>query len=364
MRLLSLAISDVQEYVKRGGIYFWGAGKILEAFVPKLAGHADLTCVKGIVDKKLEGSRIVCSRKVPIISMERFLSECTSDDILIITTKYYEEILDTLKETDADDKVRATVYHFLFTDQLDKERNLKKIPSSFRTTGKQMIPKKIHYCWFGKNPIPKQYLEWMQSWKKYCPEYEIIEWNESNYDIEKTRYMKQAYEARKWGFVPDYARLDIIYNHGGIYLDTDVELIKSIDEFLYNEAFCGFETKEYVNFGLGFGAAPHDRVIGQLLQDYEGKSFVNADGSLDLTPSPRIQTEALEKLGLIRNGEYQVVDGIAVLPEVVLCPLSTHTFRVAKDLSNSYMIHHFAASWSPLFAKMMKSQLDFYAKYS
>ena len=105
-----------------------------------------------------------------------------------------------------------------------------------------MIPKKIHYCWVGGNSKPPLVKKCIQSWKKYCPDYEIIEWNESNYDISKNIYMKQAYEAKKWAFVTDYMRLDIIYEHGGIYLDTDVELIKNIDDLLSNEAFAGIES--------------------------------------------------------------------------------------------------------------------------
>ena len=93
-----------------------------------------------------------------------------------------------------------------------------------------MIPKKIHYCWFGGNPMPEKDKKCIESWKRYCPDYEIIRWDESNYDVSKNRYMKEAYEEKKWGFVPDYARLDIIYNEGGIYLDTDVELVKNLDD--------------------------------------------------------------------------------------------------------------------------------------
>ena len=102
-----------------------------------------------------------------------------------------------------------------------------------------MIPKKIHYCWFGGNPLPELAIRCIESWKKYCPDYEIIRWDESNYDVTKNKYMYQAYENKRWGFVPDYARLDIIYNYGGIYLDTDVELLNSLDDLLDQKCFLG-----------------------------------------------------------------------------------------------------------------------------
>ena len=128
-----------------------------------------------------------------------------------------------------------------------------------------MIPKIIHYCWFGGNEIPENDKKCIESWKKYCPDYKIIRWDESNYDYKKNSYMREAYEAKKWGFVPDYARLDIIYNYGGIYLDTDVELLKSLDEILDCEGFFGFESENLVNLGLGFGAVKGNEIIRDMM---------------------------------------------------------------------------------------------------
>ena len=128
-----------------------------------------------------------------------------------------------------------------------------------------MIPKIIHYCWFGNGPIPEKDKKCINSWKKYCSDYKIIQWNEKNYDITKNKYMNQAYQQKKWGFVPDYARLDIIYTYGGIYLDTDVEIIKSFDSLLSNRGFAGFERPDYVNLGLGFGAEAENIIIKKML---------------------------------------------------------------------------------------------------
>ena len=153
-----------------------------------------------------------------------------------------------------------------------------------------MIPKIIHYCWVGRSPKPESVLYCIESWRKYCPDYTIIEWNEDNYDFTKNKYMKQAYEKRKWGFVPDYARLDIVYNYGGIYLDTDVEIISNIDHLLDNVAFMGFENtgdgKYFVNCGQGFGAVPNNEVIGLMRDNYDDLEFIKKDGTLNMLPSP------------------------------------------------------------------------------
>ena len=124
-----------------------------------------------------------------------------------------------------------------------------------------MIPKVIHYCWFGGNELPELAMKCIDSWKKFCPDYEIKQWNEKNYDLDSSRYIKEAYKNKKWAFVSDYARLDIIYNNGGIYLDTDVELIGKLDEFLDEKCFLAAEREEYVNTGLGFGAEKGNVVI-------------------------------------------------------------------------------------------------------
>ena len=184
----------------------------------------------------------------------------------------------------------------------------------------------------------------MASWKKYCPDYEIIEWNESNYDVSKNKYMYEAYKAKKWGFVPDYARLDVIYEHGGIYLDTDVELIDTLDDLLYQKGFAGFESRNYVNFGSGFGAEKHNELIKDLRDFYDTRTFRKDDNSLDLTASPRLQTEKLLKKGLKQNGEYQVIDGFTIFPEKVLCGMSEVTRRI-KTCNYTRAIHHYDGSW-------------------
>lgn len=207
-----------------------------------------------------------------------------------------------------------------------------------------MIPKVIHYCWFGGNPLTELAQKCIASWKKFCPDYEIIEWNESNYDVHKNQYMHQAYECRKWSFVSDYARLDIIYEHGGIYFDTDVELIKPIDDLLLLDAYAGREHhSEYVNVGLGFGACKGHAVIGAMRDRYNDLLFLK-DGEMDLTPCPKIHTQALYPLGYKASKEVTDVCGMRVFPPEYFCPIDYSTNKM-EITENTYSIHHYAASW-------------------
>lgn len=218
-----------------------------------------------------------------------------------------------------------------------------------------MIPKKIHYCWFGGNPLPEKDKKCIESWKKMCPDYEIIRWDESNYDITKNQYMKEAYEKKKWGFVPDFARLDIIYENGGIYLDTDVELLKNFDNLLDNEAFMGFEDGKFVNPGLCIGAVPKHETIKMICDAiYTDRHFIKADGTLDLTPSPQMNTEKLVALGMKQDNSKQIVDGITILPKDYFCPRDYVTGKM-NITDNTYGIHWFNASWqSPHRKRMLK----------
>ena len=209
------------------------------------------------------------------------------------------------------------------------------------------IPKIIHYCWIGTKEKPESVQYCIESWRKFCPDYEIIEWNERNYDFTKNEYMKEAYEAKKWGFATDYARLDIIYNYGGIYLDTDVEIIKSFDDLLDEEAFIGFEDggeNLFINSGQGFGAIPYNNIIGKMKDFYEEIHFCNDDGSLNMTPSPKYTTEVLCQNGLKKENKTQKLDNIIIYNKEVLCPKNFNTGNI-KITQNTHSIHHFTASW-------------------
>lgn len=207
------------------------------------------------------------------------------------------------------------------------------------------IPKIIHYCWFGNGNIPKIAEKCIDSWKKYCPDYKIICWNETNFDLSQNRYASEAYKAGKWAFVSDYVRLKVIYEYGGIYLDTDVELIKPLDSLLQGSGYMGFDEKGIVATGLGFGAEAKNEIIGAMLKDYDKIPFILPDGSYDLTPCPDRNTLSLERLGMDIKNTCQTFMGMRFLPQEYLCPMDYYTGK-KKITNNTYSIHHYCATWT------------------
>lgn len=207
-----------------------------------------------------------------------------------------------------------------------------------------MIPKKIHYCWFGGNPLPELAVKCIESWKKHCPDYEIIEWNESNFDVDAALFTKIAYKEKKYAFVTDYARLFIILNSGGIYLDTDVELIKNLDDLLDQEAYVGTENfGALINPGSGFGAVKGSKIIAEFLNVYHNKSFENADGVLNMTPITCLLTPVLKEKGWKEDNSKQTIGGITVYPTEYFCPKDYD--NILKVTDKTYSIHHFSGSW-------------------
>ncbi|MDE6621813.1 MAG: hypothetical protein K2K74_15265 [Lachnospiraceae bacterium] len=209
---------------------------------------------------------------------------------------------------------------------------------------KPLIPKKIHYIWLGKKTIPDNLQKCIDSWKRYCPDYDIIQWDESNYDVTKNDYMKQAYEAGAYGFVPDYARLDILYQYGGIYMDTDVEVIKSLDGMLYQQAFCGVEKWQTINFGGCSGAVKGHKAIRKMLDDRENVSFLCEDGSQNRTTCGFYDTSTALRNGYVMNGKTQNIMGMNIYAFDYFHPydyMSGQTFQTR----NTYTIHQFNGGW-------------------
>ncbi|MBE6985052.1 MAG: glycosyl transferase [Ruminococcaceae bacterium] len=216
-----------------------------------------------------------------------------------------------------------------------------------------MIPKKIHYCWFGGKPKPKLAEKCIASWKKYCPDYEIIEWNEDNFDINMNAYTRMCYQEKKYAFLSDYARLVVVEEHGGVYFDTDVQTLKNIDALLTHNAFYCFETIEYVNTGSGFGSVAHGQSVKAMLTEYEDL----LDGKNGVLPCPRLNTSALVKLGLKQDGTLQTIADATILPSEFMNPFDP-TIGKMKKTENTISVHWYSAAWiSPwrrLRAKMMR----------
>lgn len=205
-----------------------------------------------------------------------------------------------------------------------------------------MISKIIHYCWFGKQPLPEKLRKCVDSWGKYLPDYEFVEWNEERFNVESTAWTKQAYSLGKYAFVSDYVRLKALYEYGGIYLDTDVEVVKRFDSFLAHEAFGGFETQNTITTGV-IGASKGNPIIKQFLDSYEHTSFILPDGTLNNNSNVLRFTSILQEYGLTLNNKRQNVGGFEIYPKTYFCPLDVWHY---KDITeNTYAIHYFEGSW-------------------
>lgn len=207
-----------------------------------------------------------------------------------------------------------------------------------------MIPKIIHYCWFGRNPKPKQVQKCIESWKKYCPEYKLIEWTEDNFDLEHApRYVQDAYREKKWAFIADYARLAALSEMGGIYFDTDVELIDSMDQFLNCDGFTGTEDGCHVSAGV-MGCVKGNPVINQFKETYNDISFYKPDGSLNMTTIVVMMTDFFENKGYVHEDVTQVIDGFTIYASPYFYPLSV-VDGVMRKTKATVAIHWFAGSW-------------------
>lgn len=217
-----------------------------------------------------------------------------------------------------------------------------------------MIPKKIHYIWLGGKPLTDLGQKCLESWKKYCPDYEIIRWDESNFDINQNIYCREAYENKKYAFASDYIRLWVLYNHGGIYMDTDVEILRNPDMFLAEKAFSGFENAEMIPTGI-MACEKDNPLFKEFLEYYDGRRFVKEEGGFDSTTNVKIITDICLGYGLIQNNQKQTVKDMTFYPNDFFCPKDYAT-RELYLTKNSVAIHHFDGSW-------LKAETRLYLKY-
>lgn len=205
------------------------------------------------------------------------------------------------------------------------------------------IPKIIHYCWFGRGEKTDKVIKCIKSWKEKLTDYQIIEWNEDNFDVESTRYTKQAYEFKKYAFVSDYVRLYALVNYGGIYLDTDVEVIKCMDNLLENKGFLGFEKENYIGTGI-IGAVKGNEILREFLEKYHNRDFILQNGTLDMTTNVVELTKLLDAYDLKKNNRLQNLCHITIYPIDYFCAFDDIT-GVKSITDNTYCIHYYSKTW-------------------
>lgn len=332
-----------REAVANKNIVIWGAGKLASYYMRTLCENLNILF---LIDKNesLCGKDLIINGVSYTIKCENdFLQELKENPeldkkiaIFISPTSYAGEIIKHINAIPLLNNIDCYA-GILVRDFYEKEE--------FQFSGDiEKIPRKIHYCWFGGKQIPDHLKRYMETWNKFCPDYEIIRWDETNYDVTKNNYMKEAYECKKWGFVPDYARLDIIYNEGGIYLDTDVELLAPLDRLLTDEMFCGFQFNFQINLGCGFGAVKNHFLIKQLRDFYDELSFYLENGDMNLKTCYEYQHPVFQNYGFSLENKFQKKDGIVIYPSEVLAP---DNGIVSCNYSESTVaIHRLEYSWA------------------
>jgi len=292
-------------------------------------------------DKYRQNMGVKVGDEVIKVKSGGYLSEINgATTVLILAISRCSELLEELEKLES---LKMCSCYIMPMMCIANFKNETLLPNE-RTSVKQLIPKKIHYMWLGKTELPKQLEKCIESWKRYCPEYDIICWNENNYDIYKNDYMREAYEMKAYGFVPDYARLDILYTHGGIYLDTDVELLKPLDDILFQDAFCGVEKWQTLNFGGCSGSKPHSEALKAFLDARENEHYILKSGCINRNTCGYVDTMTAMKLGYSVTGQKQKILDMTIYPSDYFHPYDYMSGRV-ETTKNTFSIHHFNGGW-------------------
>lgn len=347
LHLLNYLPSQLAQYIKDKNkkIYIYGAGMIGKIVIPDYVISNKLQDKVEVyidADKRKQGDVVsVGGKKIRICSFKE-VKEWNENVLLIITNSNYSEIVSQFDVLECMHNIDTVIYPII--EAISVEYKSKIVENELVNYCTEKIPKVIHYCWFSGNPIPDYLKKCMESWNEICPDYEIKRWDESNYDVGKNFYMKQAYDECKWGFVPDYARLDILYNYGGFYIDTDVQLLKSLEPLRMQGAFCGVEKWGNINMGGCSGAVKHHPMIKKMLDYREAIPFRYVDGTLNLNTCGVYETQPFINMGMKINNTTQRVNEMTIFSSDYFHPYDYMSGRTIIT-ENTFSIHHFNGGW-------------------
>lgn len=353
MRLCCNSFDELKKQVLSANcrIIMFGAGAIGQVTTPEILKDLGLL---SYVDCYLDNSEAkwgtfieACGNSYEVKS-PTYLESCGSNTIILLNISRLPDAIRQLESMSC----TADMVCFVMPMMLIHNFCSSESTGNVILSDEPLIPKKLHYMWLGRNPLPDNLKECVESWKKYCPDYEIIEWNEDNYDISKHPYMEQAYKAGAFGFVPDYARIDILHNEGGFYLDMDVELKRSIDDLRYQKAFCGVEKWQIINFGGLSGSVKGNPMMKEFLDAREKIYFLNKDGSQNKGTCGFYDTRVALKHGYKINGTSQAIGDINIYAYDYFQPYD-YMSGINNETGNTYSIHWFSGSW--LDEKMTKA---------
>lgn len=338
--------------LKTKDIICFGTGKHFRNITyPFLCKSGLLEQVRGFLDTPGGGKINLGDGSYDRIRRTDLYSMDAANTVILIAVTGYREIEKQLLSDPKLASIKAipSIYlEALYEDLLMLSAT--KPEPGYRKNTKPVIPKIIHTFWFSGEEMPEKYKECLQSWKKYAADFEIKIWNLDSYKPEKCLFFDQAIADKNWAFASDYARADVLRRYGGVYMDLDVEMLKPIDDLLYNDAYMSFESLTRIECGSGMGAKPNNKIIDEICKSYENRPYYKADGSWDNSTCPVRYTEIIEKHGLIKNGGFQFVEDITIYPFEVLTGKSFDTGIIYKT-ELSYTTHHHNGSWIPKGAK-------------
>ena len=342
MKYQDISLEEFIALTQTHKVVIFGTGKLFQRAMPRLLSQGmKLDHIRLLMDNGSAGKNVTAVGQTwRVHSVEEGVRKLMADDIILITPgDAFAAIAEQLESYGLTNI--CCLYMLFDVHEMLQQGHREKYP--LRRAESPLIPRVIHYFWFGTKEIPDWQKRCIESWHRYCPDYEFRLWNEANYDVHKIKYMADAYASGRMGFVPDYARLDVLYQYGGVYLDTDVELVRPLDELLYQPAFCGVQPNGTVNLGSGFGCVAGLPIIAAMRDEYITSEFRHADGTYNLTSSPDYQTRTLKRYGFHPDNTYQVIGDMAVYPADVLCGGSAWNGK--RENTQNTFAHHLP-SWS------------------
>ncbi|AGA70310.1 mannosyltransferase OCH1-like enzyme [Desulfitobacterium dichloroeliminans LMG P-21439] len=331
-------------------IICFGAGMVATSIehIFQKAGISECICCFIDNNPEKHGTYIkVAGRDITIQGISALLTMDFTDKLLLITCQAFESVIHALEQYEELQNLKCYSFTAINRSYIKEVVATDKFCSAGykEVQGISLIPKTLHYCWFGGGELSAFMQDCIASWRQYNPEYEIICWNEDNYDVYQTSYMRQAYGNEKFAFVSDYARLDILYRYGGVYLDTDVEVVKCFDNLLYNQAFISYAEWPLLNSAI-VGSVPGHETLRQMRDKPRAvMNFINADGSCNLTTNSVYESAVLLEAGMQKNFAYQLIADIAVYPPCFLVTSGLAGCNAEID-ERTFAIHHCLGSWT------------------
>jgi len=345
MHYFNASAEQFAQYIKQHEkkIILFGAGAVCKTYIPYILERYHLSNqVLCIIDNNpsKQGKIIQFEENKVVVESIHELEECQEDYCIVITNGDFYSVMTQLDQIKKCMDRECFIAAIMQLDRnYDKERNC-----VWKDYSSPQIPKIIHYCWFSGKPLPVQLQNCINTWKEFCPDYEIICWNELNYDINKYSYTKEAFELKRWGYIPDIVRLDVLYEIGGFYFDTDVRMIKNLDELRYQKTFCGRERAGHVNFGGGSGSIPHSEVIKEILDFRRDVPFSLGSGQYNSEASGYYETNPLMKYGLVIEDINQKLENINIYSSEFFSPYNYINGENIQN-HNTFSIHYFNGSW-------------------